>query len=258
MGDGDRRRRGQAVGVAGAPASAPSSSRVEPARILDLAAVDDDCFRQRLGVAADHQRARERPRLRLAKYLTRPQRMPTSSSTSRRTASSIVSPGSAKAGQRRPHGRRKARRTAEHAALARDHQHDDDRIGARKMLGLAGRAVAPPAGLHHARRRAAIRTEAMARMPADQRLGFGERRQMRGVDQALHRDGAQVGDFQIVARLERLDRGRIEAEAETRRLADKSEEDRSRARAERAGFGRREQRIDGLAAAVSSPPVRRR
>src|SRR5580693_10738057 len=101
------------------------------------------------------------------------------------------------------------------------------------MLGLAGRAIAPPTALHYARRRSAIRTKAMARMPADQRLGFGERRQMRGVDQALHRDGAQIGDFQIVARLERLDRCRIEAEAEARRIAQEAEEDRFARVAER-------------------------
>ena len=56
------------------------------------------------------------------------------------------------------------------------------------------------------RRRAAIGTETVARMPAEQRLGFGERRQMLGADEALHRDAAQVGDFQIVARFERLER----------------------------------------------------
>ena len=57
-----------------------------------------------------------------------------------------------------------------------------------KCSALAGRTVAPPAALHRARRRAAIGTEAMARMPAEQRLGLGERRQMLGVDQTLHRD----------------------------------------------------------------------
>src|SRR5580693_5666858 len=115
------------------------------------------------------------------------------------------------------------------------------------MLGLAGRAIAPPTALHYARRRSAIRTKAMARMPADQRLGFGKRRQMRGVDQALHRDGAQVSDFQIVARLERLDRGWIEAEAEAWRIANQPEEDRVARAAKRSRFGGRKQRVDGPA-----------
>src|SRR5580658_335113 len=114
MGDGDRRRRGQAIGMAAAEHQRQLVAR-KPARILDLAAVDDDRVRQRLRVAADHQRARERPRLRhgvfdlaaadagffehLAPYrfLDRFARL-------------------GEAGQRRPHGRRKTRRTAEHAA----------------------------------------------------------------------------------------------------------------------------------------------
>src|ERR1700719_2708954 len=63
VGDGDRRRCGQAVGMAAAEHQRQFVAR-KPARVLDLAAVDDDCFRQRLRMAADHQRARERPRLR--------------------------------------------------------------------------------------------------------------------------------------------------------------------------------------------------
>src|SRR5580693_8283221 len=63
MGDGDRRRRGQAVGMAATEHQRQFLAR-KPARILDLAAIDDDGLRQRLRVAADHQRARERPRLR--------------------------------------------------------------------------------------------------------------------------------------------------------------------------------------------------
>src|SRR3984893_4978489 len=61
MRDGDRRRGRQAVGMAAAEHRRQLVA-VEPARVLDLAAVDDDGLRQRLGVAADHQRARERPR----------------------------------------------------------------------------------------------------------------------------------------------------------------------------------------------------
>ena len=68
------------------------------------------------------------------------------------------------------------------------------------MLGLADRAIAPPAGLRQCGRRAAIGAEAMARVPAENRLGFCERRHMHGIDLALHRDGAQIDEFQIVAR----------------------------------------------------------
>ena len=35
----------------------------------------------------------------------------------------------------------------------------------------------------------------MAGMPAQHRLGFGDRRQMIGINQPLHRDRAQIGEF---------------------------------------------------------------
>ena len=83
----------------------------------------------------------------------------------------------------------------------------------------------------------------MPRMPAEQRLGFGERRQMLRLDQALHRNRAQIGDLQIVARLERLDRRRIEPQPEPRRVIHQAKKDVFMPAAERARFGRREQRI---------------
>src|ERR1700730_1086226 len=63
MGDGDRRRCRQSVGMAAAEHRRQLVA-MKPARVLDLAAADDDGPRHRRGVAADHQRARERPRLR--------------------------------------------------------------------------------------------------------------------------------------------------------------------------------------------------
>src|ERR1700691_3833932 len=63
VGDGDRRRRGQAIGMAPVEHQRELLA-LEPARVLDLAAIDDDLVRARLGMAADHQRARKRPRLR--------------------------------------------------------------------------------------------------------------------------------------------------------------------------------------------------
>ena len=69
------------------------------------------------------------------------------------------------AGEARIHALRKARLAAEQAALAVERQHDDDRIGAREMLRLAGVAFAPPAGGGDPRRRAAIGAEAVARVP---------------------------------------------------------------------------------------------
>ena len=83
----------------------------------------------------------------------------------------------------------------------------------------------------------------MARMPTEQRFGFGERRQIVGADQALHRDAAQIGDFEIVARLQCFGRLRIEPKAETRRFVHHAEKDALAHRAERMGLGRRKQRI---------------
>ena len=124
----------------------------------------------------------------------------------------MVSPGSTKPAR---HDHRPAGNSIvapEQAALAVDHEHDRDRIGARKMLRHAGRAIAPPAALDRLRGRAAIRAEAVARMPAEQRLGFGERRQMVGIEQAAHRDRAQIGDREMssrpAARRSRLHRAR--------------------------------------------------
>src|SRR4051794_32165656 len=49
------------------------------------------------------------------------------------------------AGEAGIHARRKLLLAAEQALLARGDQHDHDGIGARKMLGLASRALALPA-----------------------------------------------------------------------------------------------------------------
>ena len=95
-------------------------------------------------------------------------------------------------------------------------------------------------------------------MPAEQRLGFGERRQMLRRDHALHRDRAKIGDRQIVARLQRFDRLRIEPEAEPRRTVAQSEEYAFVDAAERGRFGGREQRIAqpaALLSTTSSPPI---
>ena len=215
---------------------------LEPAGILQFLAIDHDGIGQRLGVAADHDRRRKRPRLRREIFHAADSDADFFQHFAAHRFLDRFA-GLGKAGETRPHGRRETRRAAEHAALAGNRQHDDDRIGAGKMLGFARRAIAPPAGLNDFGLGAAIRTVRMPRMPAEQRLGFGERRQMLRLDQALHRDRAQIGDFQIVARLERLDRLRIEPQPEPRRVIHQAEKDVFMPAAERARLGRREQRI---------------
>src|SRR5580704_7800219 len=150
---------------------------VEPARLFDLALVDDDLLRQRYGMATDHQRRRERP------WPGRKIFDPCAGKThlyAHVTAHRFLDrfPGLDETGEARPPGLRETRRTAEYATLAGNRQHDHNRIGAGKMLGLARRTIAPPATLDEVRRRRAIGAEAMARMPTENGLGLRERRQM--------------------------------------------------------------------------------
>jgi len=61
-------------------------------------------------------------------------------------------------------------RAAKHAAIARNGEHDGDRIGAREMLGLARRAVAPPAGFTGCVAEPQFGQKRVARMPVEQCL----------------------------------------------------------------------------------------
>ena len=63
----------------------------------------------------------------------------------------------------------------------------------------------------------------MTGMPAEDGLRLGERRHVLGGHSALHRNGPQIDEFQIVARFERLHRRRIERGAEARRVAKQPE-----------------------------------
>src|SRR5207244_1209867 len=56
-----------------------------------------------------------------------------------------------------PHAGLKAVGAAEHAALTLDREHDCNRIGAREMLRVAGRTIAPPAAFNDVSRRPTIR-----------------------------------------------------------------------------------------------------
>src|SRR5205823_13881308 len=63
VGDRDRRRRGQAMRVRTVQHQ-DQFLAVEPARVFKFFTIDDDRIRQCFGMAADHDRRRERPRLR--------------------------------------------------------------------------------------------------------------------------------------------------------------------------------------------------
>src|ERR1700722_13200654 len=154
VGDGDGMGHHQAGGV---PAQQHRGDLVagKPARILELAVVHGDFHSHRRRMAADHQRHRERPRLR-REIGDPPAHDPglLAGLAPHRLLQGLA--GLDKAGKARPHVRRKARAAAEQAILAVDRQHDDDGIGTREMLHAAGRAVAPPAGVDRLARRPAI------------------------------------------------------------------------------------------------------
>src|SRR5262245_40050473 len=215
---------------------------VEPAGVVELGAIDDDLARKRLGMTADHQRGGKGPGLRgeiahaSANDAGLFARLPPHGIFDRL-------PGLDEPGEARPHAGLETIRAAEHAALARDRKHDHDRVGAREMLRAAGRAIASPAGFDEIGRGPAIRAKAMARMPVEERLAFGERRQMVGLDQATHRDRAEIGDDELVPCFEHLRGCRVERDRESRRVLAEAEKNELRRAAECARVFQCEQRI---------------
>ena len=156
----------------------PHLLALEPAAVLQLRRVALDLGRQRLGVAADHQRGGERPGLarmigdaadrdaglllhlaphRLLDRLARLQ----------------------EAGERRIHAGREARLPAEQAALAVDRQHDHHRIDARKNLDRRRRrrcgCTPPPL---QRERPAAAPAEAVRGVPVEIGARLRERREV--------------------------------------------------------------------------------
>ena len=224
MGDGDRRRRGQALADACAPASAPLPRGRTSARLRAR------CGRPRCRASAPRRGSRSSARSETAtaarrnspraRRRCRPPRAPRAaphprSSRPARRSRRGTTTCSARNGRERP----SRQRSPSIASMITTGSVRG------KCCGLAGRAIAPPAGLRpvcvgapqlgQKRWRACQPSSALA---------FGERRQMLGATRPLHRDRAQVGDVQVVARLERLDRRRIERDARSGRAVDQAEE----------------------------------
>src|ERR1700758_2899307 len=76
----------------------------------------------------------------------------------------------------------------------------------------------------------------MPGMPIEKRLAFRERRQMIDLDEALHRDRAQVDDDELVTRLEGLGDMRLERDCEAGRALAEAEKDDLGGATERARF----------------------
>ena len=130
----------------------------------------------RYGLEPDHQRARERPRLRgdvadLADLHARLLAHLAPDRLLERLA------GLDEAGQHGEAALRPARLAAEQKPVAVHHAHDHDRVGAREVVGVAGRAVAFVAAVGVLRGPAAVGAEAVAPVPGDERCRVrGERR----------------------------------------------------------------------------------
>src|SRR4051794_30589070 len=195
----------------------------EPAAGLELVAIEGDLLAQRLAEAADHQRGREGPGLRgeVAHLADRHARLLLGLAANRvldRLA------GLDEAGEARIGVRHEAGLAAEKAALAAVHQHDGDGVRARKVLRLAGGAIAAKAGAGEDGRRAAVRAEAVARMPEQQRLGLRQNAELVRRHEALHRDRAQVDGAKGGVLLEGVDRRRVEQRREHRPSVERAEE----------------------------------
>ena len=90
-------------------------------------------------------------------------------------------------------------------------------------------------------------------------LAFGDRRQVVGVDQPLDRDRAQIGDDEVVARLQRLDALGIERRSPKRPApSSRPRKTVSSGRRQRARLGQREQRVEPARGLLQRRPSRRR
>src|SRR5208282_135719 len=156
----------------------------EPARVLELVAIDVELGRDGLGMEAEHDRGRKRPRLGgvvahvrnadagLLEHLARD-----------RVLQALARLD--EAGKGRVHAGRPDALAAQEAALAPAHQHDHRRIGAGEMLGLAlwVCADAHVAGRGTQRRSAAHAAEAVVAMAVENASGIGEERALAVLEQ---------------------------------------------------------------------------
>src|SRR5262249_33860588 len=113
----------------------------EPADVLELPVAHRGLAGPPARGESEHQRGRERPRLRGAvAHLAPPPRGPLEPLAGDRLFEAL--PRLDEAGQRAVAPRRPGRLAAEHRAVAVLDEHDHDGVGARVMLGAAVRAAA--------------------------------------------------------------------------------------------------------------------
>src|SRR5580692_3547373 len=197
MGDRHWRWGCQTVGVA-AFEERDRLMAAEPAGVLQLDLVDLQLSAFGFSKAADHQRGGERPWLR-GKVLHRATDDTGLLADFAPDGGLDGFPGLDETGQRRIHALWKPRLTAKQTGIAIHREHDDDRIGAREVDRFANRAIPPPARHRDLSRRAAIRAEAVARVPVHERLGRRQHRSLVLRHEAAHRDRPQVDELQVFA-----------------------------------------------------------
>ena len=126
----------------------------------------------------------------LVTYSTSVTAMPASSSTSRTTACSALSPGSTKPASVEKRPSRPAGLAAEHAPVgAVVDEHDDGRVGAREVVAAVGRQRRTRPAAHDLGRRAAARAARVGGVPVGQPDGVHEQAGVVVVEQ--HADLAQ-------------------------------------------------------------------
>src|SRR5690606_21682098 len=131
------------------------------------------------------------------------------------------------AGKARIHARREAGLTPEQAALTVDREHDDHRVGARKVRRATLRAVAAPAGIGHLREGSAQSAEAVRPVPVDKAAGLSGCPELvlgKGFahEQAANVEGGKAGRLECLrpARTGHRESRCLAIEAEQYRLAE--------------------------------------
>src|SRR6187200_3144228 len=159
VGDGDRRRTGQSVGML-SHQHGGAFVLGEPAAVDQLVGIHLDVVVERLGETAVHQRHRERPGLRVEiLHAAAFDAGLFQGFAPHRILERFA--GLDEAGETRPHGCGEPAGAAEQSAVAVHGEHDRDRVGAWEMLDLAGRAGAFPAGVDHVGFDTAVGAEAV-------------------------------------------------------------------------------------------------
>ncbi len=213
---------------------------LKPARILDFGGINGDGPAFGLRQTAQHQRHRKRPGLA---FQIAHARNRDSGFFHRLAAHGIFQRFARfhKAGKATVHIGPELRGAPQQAALARNHQHDDSGVRARKMLAATGGTIPPPAGIRHLRAGAAIGAEAMPPMPCHQGLCTGQRSKPDGGHQPLRCNGAQIADLKA-RRLHLFLTGRIEGKGEVGRIIRHAQKDRATP-APDAGLFHRKQKL---------------